>query len=190
MSPNTLILTDILVTLFPFVCLGRTKAQYWVTGAILTCCFAELARDTQSQEMLWMKCHYSKNPAFLLLKLCGILPWKSVEAGLVPRSAAPSIVISRGCRCCSCRLQDVKHEMLITSPMLAHRCFLILLWAVEVYRSIKFEDRKGKGQTSSVRFIEIRKKSVRLLSRVAEGAELFSLGKRRLGRQCCFERRL
>lgn len=147
--------------------------------------FAELARDTQGQEMLWMKYHYSKNPALRLLKLCGIPPWKWVEAGLVPRSAAQSIVISRGCQCCGYRLQEVQHQLLITSPMLVHRYFLILLWAVEVYRSIKFEDRKGKGQANSVRFTQIRKKSVRLRSRAAEGAELFSLEKRRLSERYC-----
>lgn len=148
--------------------------------------FAELVRDTQGQEMLWMKYHYPKNPALLLLKLCGILPWKSVEVGLVPRSAAQSIVISRGCQCCGSRVQDIK--LLIISPMLVHRYFLILLWTVEVYRSIKVEDRKGKGQASSVRFMQVRKKSVRLQSRAAEGAELFSLEKmRRDGHYCIWK---
>lgn len=106
-----------------------------------------------------------KEPSLASAKTLRIFPWKSVEAGLVPRSAAQSIVISRGCQCCGYRLQDVKHQLLITSPMLVHRYFLILVWTVEVYRSIKFEDRKGKGQASSVKFIQVRKESVRLQSR-------------------------
>lgn len=104
----------------------------------------------------------------------------------MPRSAAQSIVISRGCQCYGYRLHDVKHQLLITSPMLVHRYFLILLWPVEVYRSIKFEDRKGKGQANSDRFIQVRKESVRLQSRAAEGDELFSLEKKRLGGHYCF----
>lgn len=152
--------------------------------------FAELVRDTQGQEMLWMEYHHSKNPALLLLNLCGILPWKSVEAGLVPRSAAQSIVISRGCWCRGYRLQDVEHQLLTTSPMLVQRHFLILLWTVAVYRSIKSEDRKGKGQANSVRFLQIRKKSVRLQSRAAEGAELLFWRKGGLVDTTVSERRL
>lgn len=104
------------------------------------CCFAEWGRGTQGQKMLWMKCRYSKSPVMFLLRLRGILPWKSAEAGSAPKFA----VQSKAAGAVDSDL-TAQHQLLVTGVPLLQWCIgylLSLLWSAGICRLIKFEDRR------------------------------------------------